>query len=133
MEQHLRCFINERQNNFVDLLPFAEFTYNNTLHQSINQSPFFANYDFNPKFSPEIPSSERPSRAEKRILYINKNIEFLKRNLEEAKKTYKKYAGLKRLPSPNFEVGKKVWLLKGSTTKNVKRKFADQLINRSST
>jgi len=125
LEQYLRCFINKRQNNWVDLLPFAEFAYNNTLHQSIYQSPFFANYGFNPKFSPEFPSSERPSRAEKRILNINKNIEFLKRNLEEAKKTYKKYADLKRLPSPNFEVGKKVCLLKGSTIKNVKRKLAD--------
>ena len=35
---------------------------------------------------------------------------------------------MKRLPSPNFEVGKKVWLLKGSTTKNIKRKLAEQLI-----
>jgi len=31
LEQYLRCFINERQNNWVDLLPFAEFAYNNTL------------------------------------------------------------------------------------------------------
>jgi len=35
---------------------------------------------------------------------------------------------MKRLPSPDFEVGKKVWLLKGSTIKNIKRKLADQLI-----
>ena len=112
LEQYLRCFINEKQNNWVDLLPFAEFAYNNTIQQSINQSPFFANYGFNPKFNPEIPSTERPSRAEKRILDINENITFLKKNLENAKKTYKKYADMKRLPSPNFEVGKKVWLLK---------------------
>ena len=128
LEQYLRCFINERQNNWVDLLPFAEFAYNNTLQQSINQSPFFANYGFNPKFNPEIPSNDRPNRAEKRILDINHNITFLKKNLEEAKKTYKKYADMKRLPSPDFEVGKKVWLLKGSTIKNIKRKLADQLI-----
>ncbi|MBE6133033.1 MAG: hypothetical protein E7180_06615 [Erysipelotrichaceae bacterium] len=128
LEQYLRCFINERQNNWVDLLPFAEFAYNNTLQQSINQSPFFANYGFNPKFNPEIPSNGRPNRAEKRIMDINHNIIFLKKNLEEAKKTYKKYADMKRLPSPDFDVGKKVWLLKGSTTKNVKRKLADQLI-----
>jgi len=108
---------------------FISNIFNIRNNQSINQSPFFANYGFNPKFSPETPSSERPSRAEKRILDINKNIEFLKRNLEEAKKTYKKYADLKRLPSPNFEVSKKVWLLRGSTTKKVKRKLADQLID----
>jgi len=128
LEQYLRCFINERQNNWVDLLPFAEFAYNNTLHQSINQSPFFANYGYNPKFSLEIPFLDRPHRADIRVKDINENIQFLKENLDAAKETYKKYADLKRLPTPDFEVGKKVWLLKGSTTKNVKKKLADQML-----
>ena len=44
LEQYLRCFINERQNNWVDLLPFAEFIYSNSIQQSINKTPFFANY-----------------------------------------------------------------------------------------
>ena len=123
LEQYLRCFINERQNNWVDLLPFAEFSYNNTLQQSIKQSPFFANFGFNPKFNPEIPSNIKPGSAEKRIIDISKNIEFLKQNLENAKETYKKYADQKRLPSPNFEVGKKVWLLKVNTTNNIKKKM----------
>ena len=127
LEQYLRCFINEKQNNWLDLLPFAEFSYNNTLQQSINQSPFFANYGFNPKFNPEIPSNENPHRAEKRILNINENIKFLKENLEQAKKTYKKYADLKRMDSPDFKVGNKVYLLKGNTTKK-NRKLSDQLI-----
>jgi len=128
LEQYLRCFINERQNNWVDLLPFAEFAYNNTLQQSINQSPFFANYGYNPKFSLEIPTLDRPHRADIRVKDINENIKFLKENLDEAKETYKKYADFKRLPPPGFEVGKKVWLLKGSTTKNVKKKLADQML-----
>ena len=128
LEQYLRCFINERQNNWVDLLPFAEFAYNNTLQQSINQSPFFANYGYNPKFSLEIPSSDRPHRADISVKNINENINFLKENLDAAKETYKKYADFKRLPTPDFEVGKKVWLLKGSTTKNVKKKLTDQML-----
>jgi len=129
LEQYLRCFINEKQNNWVDLLPFAEFAYNNTLQQSINQSPFFANYGYNSKFSLEIPSLDKPHRADVRVKDINENIKFLKENLKSAKETYKKYADLKRLPTPDFEVGKKVWLLKGSTTKNVKKKLADQMLD----
>ena len=130
LEQYLRCFINEKQNNWFDLLSFAEFAYNNTLQQSINQSPFFANYGFNPKFNPEIPSNDNPHRAERRILDINQNIKFLKENLEHAKKTYKKYADLKRMEPPDFKVGNKVYLLKGNTTtnKNIKRKLADQMM-----
>ena len=108
LKQYLRCFINERQNNWVDLLPFAEFAYNDTLQQSISQSPFFANYGYNPKFSLEIPSLDRPHRADVRVKDINENIKFLKENLKSAKETYKKYADFKGSSSPDFEVGKKV-------------------------
>ena len=127
LEQYLRCFINERQNNWVDLLPFAEFSYNNTLHQSIQQTPFFANYGFNPTFNPEIPTTLNPSEAENRIITINENIEILKRNLEKAKATYKYHADQRRSEAPSFEVGQKVWLIKGDTGKTKKRKFANQL------
>jgi len=53
----------------------------NSLQQSINQTPFFANYGFNPKAHPEIQSNKRPRRAEKRVTEINENINFLKENL----------------------------------------------------
>ena len=128
LEQYLRCFINERQNNWADLLPFAEFSYNNSLQQSINQTPFFANYGFNPKAHPEIPSNLRPNRAEKRVVDINENIKLLKENLNKAKETYKRYADQKRMNPPKFEVGDKVWLLKGINTKNRKKKLSNPMI-----
>ena len=128
LEQYLRCFINEKQNNWADLLPFAEFSYNNSLHQSTNLTPFFANYGYNPKAHPEIPSNKRPSRAEKRAIDINVNIKILKENLDKAKETYKKYADQKRMEPPKFEVGDKVWLLKGTNEKNRKKKLSNQMI-----
>ena len=128
LEQYLRCFINERQNNWADLLPFAEFSYNNSLQQSINQTPFFANYGFNPKAHPEIPSNEKPTSAEKRVIEINENIKLLKENLNKAKETYKKYADKKRMDPPKFEIGDKVWLLKGISSKNRKKKLSNQFL-----
>jgi hypothetical protein len=50
LEQYLRCFINYHQDNWVDLLPVAEFAYNNTFQESIHQTPFFANYGYHPRF-----------------------------------------------------------------------------------
>ncbi|XP_033018559.1 uncharacterized protein LOC117054152 [Lacerta agilis] len=44
LQQYLRCYVNYRQDNWVSLLPLAEFAYNNALHASSQQSPFFANY-----------------------------------------------------------------------------------------
>jgi len=34
LEQYLRVFVNERQDDWVEWLPMAEFTYNNHIHSS---------------------------------------------------------------------------------------------------
>ena len=44
LEQYLCCTINYQQDNGGDLLPLAEFAYNNTEHSSTKQTPFFSNY-----------------------------------------------------------------------------------------
>src|SRR3954453_18286229 len=48
LEQYLRCFLNYQQDNWLELLPLAEFAYNNSAHSSTNLTPFFANYGFHP-------------------------------------------------------------------------------------
>jgi len=40
LEQYLRIFIRERQDNWYTLLPLAEFSYNNHIHSSTQQTPF---------------------------------------------------------------------------------------------
>ena len=40
LEQYLRLFVNERQDDWVDLLPLAEFQYNNHVHSSTQHPPF---------------------------------------------------------------------------------------------
>jgi len=127
LEQYLRCFINEKQNNWADLLPFAEFSYNNSIQQSINQTPFFANYGFNPKAHPEILSNKRPSGTQKRVTEINENTNFLKENLHRSKETYKKYAEQRRMDPPKFDVCDKVWLLKGINKKYKKKKLSNKM------
>ena len=46
LEQYLRCTINYQQDDWMEYLPLAEFAYNNTLHASTQQTPFFSNYGF---------------------------------------------------------------------------------------
>jgi transposase InsO family protein len=50
MEQYLCCTINYHQDKWTELLPLAEFAYNNTFQGSTQQTPFFANYGYHPKF-----------------------------------------------------------------------------------
>jgi len=111
----------------IDLLHFAEFTYNNTLQQSTKQSPFFANYGFHPKFNLIIPSVDKPTTVDQKIIEIKENMNLLKENLNKAKETYKYYADKRRLEAPSFKIGKKVWLLKESTNSGPK-KLSPQMI-----
>ena len=55
IEQYLRMYCNYEQNDWADLLDTAAFVYNNTVHNSIGVSPFFACYGWNPKAHPDIP------------------------------------------------------------------------------
>jgi hypothetical protein len=40
LEQYLWLFVNQRQDNWADLLPLAEFQYNNHIHSSTQHQPF---------------------------------------------------------------------------------------------
>jgi hypothetical protein len=42
LEQYIRIFVSERQNNWDTLLPLGEFAYNNHIHASTQHSPSFS-------------------------------------------------------------------------------------------
>jgi hypothetical protein len=53
IENYLRHFEAENQDDWDKLLLFAEFAYNNFLHESTGSTPFRLNYGFDPN----LPSS----------------------------------------------------------------------------
>ena len=48
LEQYLQVFCNYQQDNWSELLPLAEFAYNNTPSSTTGVSPFFANKGYHP-------------------------------------------------------------------------------------
>jgi Integrase zinc binding domain/Chromo (CHRromatin Organisation MOdifier) domain len=64
LETYLRIFVNQDQDDWFDLLPLAEFAYNNTLNESTRMSPFYTNYGFHPRFLSEITPTEVPAADE---------------------------------------------------------------------
>lgn len=40
LEYYLRYYVNYQQDNWIELLPFAEVAYNNSVHSSIGFTPF---------------------------------------------------------------------------------------------
>ena len=47
MEVYLRHYVNQRQDNWVSLLPIAQLAYNNKRSEIIKLTPFFANFGKN--------------------------------------------------------------------------------------
>jgi len=48
IEAYLRTFVSREQDDWVRLLPMAEFAYNNSITVGNGMSPFYANYGFHP-------------------------------------------------------------------------------------
>ena len=51
LEQYLCVYCNYQQDNWADLLPLAEFTYNNAPSATTRISPFFTNKGYHPNIS----------------------------------------------------------------------------------
>jgi len=49
VETYLRHYVNRNQDNWVQLLSTAQFAYNNTQNETTEETPFRANYEYNPK------------------------------------------------------------------------------------
>jgi hypothetical protein len=48
VEQIMRAYVHPHHDDWATWLPFVEFAYNNSLHKSIKQTPFYANYGYHP-------------------------------------------------------------------------------------
>ena len=51
MEQHLKIFVNENQDDWDHILPMTEFAANDADSATTGMSPFFANKGFDPTMS----------------------------------------------------------------------------------
>ena len=110
LEQYLRLFTSERQDDWADLLSMAEFQYNNHIHFSTQQTPFLLNSGQHPQmgFEPKQPAW---------VEAVNEFTDRMKMALEEAKAALNKakddmarYYNQKRLPTPTYQLGDKVYL-----------------------
>ena len=79
LEQYLRMFVNEQQDDWDDLLPMAEFQYNNHVHSATQQTPFMLDTRQHPHmgFKPREPESLAET--------VNEFKDRMEKSLEEAK------------------------------------------------
>jgi hypothetical protein len=112
LEQYLRCTINYQQDDWTTYLPLAEFAYNNSIHASSQQTPFFANYGYHPKLDLLGTSKDENPAAEDFAKHLMEIQTTLKLQLQVAQDSYKASADKFRKNAPAFQNGDKVWLLR---------------------
>ena len=78
VEQSLRMFTTKRQDDWANLLPLAEFAYNNVCHSATGFSPFYATYGYYPSLSFSTPTTSTVPAAEDRIRHLHEVHEDLK-------------------------------------------------------
>uniref|UniRef100_A0A8C5PTG3 Uncharacterized protein n=1 Tax=Leptobrachium leishanense TaxID=445787 RepID=A0A8C5PTG3_9ANUR len=118
LEQYLRCFTSHLQDDWADLLPIAEFAYNNQIHRSIKCSPFFANYGQHPVMFPGSPLVSHIPSLDQRMAYIHDGFKQVRAALLSAQRSYKRYADRRRVPAPLYKIGDLVWLSSKHVTLN---------------
>jgi len=111
LEQYLRLFVSERQDDWDLLLPQAEFQYNNHVHASTQHTPFMLDTGRDPRmgFEPRHPLSKLESVNEFRDRMARAQEE-AKAALAKAKDDMARYYDRRRTPAPKYKIGDKVYL-----------------------
>ena len=124
IEAYLRSYISHEMDDWVDLLPMAEYAYNNTVTSATGMTPFYANYGWHPEtVNPRKAEASNPA-SEAYAHWARKSIETNRRMLEAAQERMVRYADRKRKEACKYRVGDMV-LLSARTlrTKRPSRKF----------
>src|SRR5260221_1091569 len=110
LEQYLQVYMNYQQDNWVTLLPMAEFAYNNTTNTTTGVSPFFTNKGYHPEFTVDL--QVETSLAEVQAFMVDlEHIQVeLKENIAQAQERYWKNADKHRAEAPELKVGDQAYV-----------------------
>jgi hypothetical protein len=113
LEQHLRAYVSYLQDDWVDWLPFAEFSANSMKSETTGITPFFANYGYHPRLGVEpfdVPDTPAARQAGTFVDHMSMILEFLREQTILAQARYEDTANRSRSTAPRFDIGQLVWL-----------------------
>lgn len=111
LEQYIRLFVSERQDDWDELLPLGEFQYNNHVHASTQHTLFLLDTGRIPQMGFE------PNATASRTESVNEFVGRMKSTMDEARAALLKakddmarYYNQRRVPAPVYALGDKVFL-----------------------
>jgi len=110
IEAYLRSFVNYEQDDWVNLLPMAEFAYNNSVTTATGLSLFNANYGFHPiAANPSVTGPLNP--ASKVYAHWMRSVQNeVTKSMEATQEHTRRYADLHRKDPPRYQIGDLVML-----------------------
>jgi hypothetical protein len=128
VEAYLRCYVNYQQDNWVELLPLAQFSYNSSTTETTKVSPFYANYGFNPVAYREPGLTNVDNQlARVRVAQLKDLHSQLVESLQSVAERNATYYNRRHGQEPALQKGDKVYLLR----KNIRTKRpSDKLDNK---
>lgn len=117
LEAYLRCYINYQQDNWVQLLPLAQFAYNSAEADSTKTSPFYANYGFHPEaYHTPRTALTASEQANVQVGQLKSLHQELVEDIKFMNQRAASYYNAKRSMEPTLKKGDRVYLLR----KNIK-------------
>jgi len=110
LEQYLWVYCNYQQDNWSELLPLAEFAYNNAPSATTGVSPFFANKGYHPNLSIYPERDIASFHARDFVLNLDELQDMLKEEIAKAQRQYQPSADSRRQQPLNFQVGQSVFV-----------------------
>ena len=118
LEQYLRHYVNNTQNNWAQLLPMAQLAINNGYQQTIGMSPAMANFGKEMNTFATLIGLLNNDKAKVMTEEIKSVQKFIQEKIHTSHENSAKYINKKRKMAPQLKEGDKVYLL----TKNLKAK-----------
>ena len=110
LEQYIRVYCNYQQDNWDELLPLAEFTYNNTPSATTGITPFFANKGYHPNLTVHPECDLASTRACDFITDLDELHQELRKHILDAQRQYQLSADSQRLPAPEFKTSSQAFV-----------------------
>ena len=110
LKQYLHVYCNYQQDNWSELLLFAEFAYSNALSATTGVFPFFSNKGYHPNITVHPKYDIASSRAHNFAVDLDELQSTLKAEISMAQQCYQKSADVRCSPAPDFKVGDKVFV-----------------------
>jgi hypothetical protein len=110
IEHYLWTFVNERQDDWADWLPIAEFSHNNHVHAATRKTPFEADTGRHPRMGSEPRRQVKVEDAEAFGDRMEGIVQETKSALQKAVTDMARFYDAHHSEAPTLKVGDKVWL-----------------------